>query len=142
MKFDWSSFGIEQGSSVNTNTISQVEKLLSVSFPNSYLELVRYSDIASPEISSFPYSNEGTCISEFFSFSPDVAPYTISWYSRAGKPPGLPKKMTPIARDADGYLICLNFNTPLVAVEVFDPNSSKTHFVAKNFDDFVNLWTE
>lgn len=142
MKFDWITFGIKEGSSVDTNTISQVEKLLSVSFPKSYLELVRYSDVASPETSSFPYSNEGTCISEFFSFSPDVAPYTISWYSGAGKPPGLPKQMTPIARDADGYLICLNFNTPLVAVEVFDPNSSKTHFVAKNFDDFVNLWAE
>ncbi|WP_149086343.1 SMI1/KNR4 family protein [Pseudomonas prosekii] len=142
MKFDWSSFGIEQGSSVDANTISQVEKLLSVNFPKSYLDLVTYSDEASPETSSFPYGNEGTCISEFFSFSPDVAPYTISWYSGAGTPPGLPKQMIPIARDASGYLICLNFNTPSVAVEIFDPNSSKTDFVANNFDDFVNSWTE
>ncbi|WP_258306528.1 SMI1/KNR4 family protein [Pseudomonas prosekii] len=50
--------------------------------------------------------------------------------------------MIPIARDASGYLICLNFNTPSVAVEIFDPNSSKTDFVANNFDDFVNSWTE
>jgi hypothetical protein len=98
MKFDWSSFGIEQGSSVDTNTISQVEKLLSVSFPKSYLDLVTYSDEASPEILSLPYGNELTCISEFFSFSPDVAPYTISWYSGAGKPLGLLKQMIPIAR--------------------------------------------
>ena len=50
--------------------------------------------------------------------------------------------MIPIARDAGGYLICLNFNTPTVDVEIFNPNSSKTDFVANNFDDFVNSWTE
>ncbi|WP_149086339.1 SMI1/KNR4 family protein [Pseudomonas prosekii] len=117
MKFDWSSFGIEQESSVDTNAISQIEKLLSVSFPKSYLDFVTYSDKASPEISSFPYGNEAACMSEFFFFSPDVAPYTISWYSGAGKPPGLPKQMIPIARDAGGYLIALNFNTPMVALK-------------------------
>jgi hypothetical protein len=142
MKFDWSSFGIEQGSSVDSTTISQVKKLLGVSFPKSYLDLVTYSDEASPEVSGFSYGNEGTCISEFFSFSPDVTPYTISWYLGAGKPPGLPKEMVPIARDADGYLVCLNFKTSSITVEIFDPNSSSTYFVASNFDDFVNLWSE
>jgi hypothetical protein len=142
MKFDWSTFGIEEGSSVDTNTISQVEKLLNVSFPKTYLDLVTYSNEASPEISSFPHGNEGTCISEFFSFSPDVAPYTISWYSAAGKPPGLLKQIIPIARDAGGYLICLNFNIPSISVEIFNQHSNKTYFIANNFDDFVNLWTE
>lgn len=142
MKFDWSSFGIEQGSSVDANTISQVEKLLSVTFPKSYLDLVTYSDEASPEVSSFSYDDEGTCISEFFSFSPDATPYTISWYSGAGKPPGLPNGLVPIARDAGGYLVCLNFNTPSITVEIFDPNSSKIHLVANNFDDFIGLWSE
>jgi hypothetical protein len=142
MKFYWSSFGIKQGSSVDRNTISKVQKLLDVSFPKSYLDLVTYSDEASPEVSAFSYGDEGTYISEFFSFSPDVTPYTISWYSGAGKPPGLPKGMVPIARDAGGYLVCLNFKTPSITVELFDPSSSSTYFVASNFDDFVNLWSE
>lgn len=142
MKFDWSSFGIEQGSSVDGDTIIQVQKLLGVAFPESYLDLVKYSDEASPEASSFPYGDEGTCISEFFSFSPDATPYTISWYLGAGKPPGLPNGMVPIARDAGGYLICLNFKTSSTTVEIFDPNSGRTYFVASNFDDFVNLWSE
>lgn len=142
MKFDWSPFGIEQGSSVDSNTISQVQKLLGVSFPKSYLDLVAYSDEASPEVSAFSYGDEGTCISEFFSFSPDVTPYTISWFSGAGKPTGLPKGMVPIARDAGGYLVCLNFKTPSITVEIFDPNSSSIYFAANNFDDFVNLWSE
>ncbi|MBP5954591.1 SMI1/KNR4 family protein [Pseudomonas anatoliensis] len=142
MKIDWCSFGIEQGSSVDSNTIFQVEELLGISFPKSYLDLVTFSDKAAPEISSFSYGNEKTCISEFFSFSPDVASHTILWYSGAGKPLGIPKQMIPIARDAGGYLVCLNFNTSSVAVEIFDPNSSKVNFVANNFSDFVNLWSE
>ncbi|WP_241173212.1 SMI1/KNR4 family protein [Pseudomonas chlororaphis] len=142
MKFDWSSFGIEQGSSIDGNTVSQVQKKLGVIFPKSYLDLVTYSDEASPEVSSFSYGDEGTCISEFFSFSPDATPYTISWYSGAGKPLGLPDGMIPIARDAGGYLVCLNFKTPSISVEVFDPNSSSTYFVASNFDDFVRAWSE
>lgn len=142
MKFDWSSFGIEQGSSVDDDTITQVQKLLGVAFPVSYLDLVKYSDEASPEVSSFPYGNEGTCISEFFSFSPDATPYTISWYLGAGTPPGLPNGMVPIARDAGGYLVCLNFKVPSIAVEIFDPSSGSTYFVASDFDEFVNLWSE
>jgi hypothetical protein len=142
MKFDWSTFGIEQGSSVDSNTISQVEKLLGVSFPNLYLDLIKYSDEASPEISSFSYGEEGTCISEFFSFSPDATPYTVPWYLGAGKPPGLPDGMIPIARDAGSYLICLNFNTPTITVEIFDPNSRKTYFIANDFYDFVSSWSE
>jgi hypothetical protein len=90
MKFGWSSFMVEQGSSVDGDTITQVQKkLLGVAFPESYLELVKYSDEASPEVSSFPYGNVASCISEFFSFSPDATPYTISWCVGVGRPPGL-----------------------------------------------------
>lgn len=64
MKFDWGSFGAEQDSSVDGDTITQVQnKLLGVVFPDSYLALVKYSDEASPEVSSFPYGNEASCMS-------------------------------------------------------------------------------
>lgn len=91
MKFDWGSFGAEQDSSVDGDTITQVQnKLLGVVFPDSYLALVKYSDEASPEVSSFPYGNEASCISEFFSFSPDATPYTISWEVGVGRPQDFP----------------------------------------------------
>lgn len=142
MKFDWNSFGIDPASSVDCHTISQVQKLLGVAFPNSLLDLVKYSDEAIPEISSFSYEDKGTCISEFFSFSPDVTPYTISWYLGAGKPPGLPQEMDPVAREAGGYLVCLNFKTSSIAVEIFDPSSGEAFFVASNFDEFVCSWSD
>ena len=142
MKYDWSSFGIDQGSSVDGNKISQVQKTIGVVFPDAYLDLVAYADEASPEISSFRYGDGETCISEFFPFSTELTPYTISWYLGPGAPPQLPKGMIPIARDAGGSLICLNFETPDVAVEIFDPTSSKTYVVASSFDDFINSWHE
>ncbi|WP_080932047.1 SMI1/KNR4 family protein [Pseudomonas fluorescens] len=142
MKFDWNSYGIDPGSSVDCDTIFQVQKLLGVVFPESFLNLVTYSNEASPEISSFSYGNEETCISEFFSFSPVVTPYTITWYLGAGRPLGLPKGMVPIARDAGGYLVCLNFKTFSITVEIFDTNSRNVYFIANSFDDFVNLWSE
>lgn len=142
MKFDWSTFGIEPDSTVDDDTISQIQKLFGVLFPRSYLDLVTYADEASPEVSSFPYGEGETCISEFFSFSPDKVPYTISWYSGPGAPPGLPKGMIPVARDAGGFLICLNFKTESISVEIFDPNSNNIYFVANSFDEFVELWSE
>ncbi|WP_412071260.1 SMI1/KNR4 family protein [Pseudomonas fluorescens] len=59
-----------------------------------------------------------------------------------GKTSRASKKIIPIARDAGGYLICLNFNIPSISVEIFNQHSNKTYFIANNFDDFVNLWTE
>ncbi|NAT25708.1 SMI1/KNR4 family protein [Pseudomonas syringae] len=142
MKFDWSSFGIEKNSVMDSNSLSKVQKSLGVNFPSAYLDLVTYSDEASPEISSFPYGETGTCISEFFSLLPNESPYTVSWYSGLGKPPNLPEGFVPIARDAGGYLICLNFKNPSPTVEIFDPNSNETFFIANNFDEFVNMWSE
>jgi hypothetical protein len=142
MKIDWSSFGIEQSSSVTDDIISQTQKLLGVSFPNSYLDLVTYSDKSSPETSSFPYDGNESCISEFFEFSPDIRPYTIAWYVRAGGTAGLPAGIVPIARDAGDYLVCFNFNRPSITVEIFDPNSSSLYFVANSFEEFAGLWTE
>jgi len=58
MKIDWSSFGIEQSSSVTENTISQTQTLLGVRFPNLHLDLATYSDKSSPETSYFPYNDK------------------------------------------------------------------------------------
>jgi hypothetical protein len=142
MKLDWNSFGIDPRPSVDCDTIFQVQKLLGVAFPDTFLDLVTYSDNASPETSSFLYGDEETCISEFFSFSPAMTPYTITWHLGVGSPPGLPKGMVPIARDAGGYLVCLNFQSCSITVEIFDPNSRNAYFIANSFDDFVNLWSE
>lgn len=140
--FNWGYFGIEPNFIVDEDTIRQTQKLFGVLFPQSYLDLVTYADEASPEICSFSYGNEEACISEFFSFSSDKVPYTISWYSGPGAPPGLPKGMIPVARDAGGFLICLNFKTESTPVEIFDPNSNNIYFVANSFDEFVELWSE
>ncbi|WP_099236294.1 SMI1/KNR4 family protein [Pseudomonas sp. ICMP 460] len=142
MKYDWSSFGIDKGSSVDENKIFQLQKTLGVIFPESYLDLVTFADEASPAMSSFSYGEEETCVSEFFSFSSEVTPHTISWYIGPGRPPKLPNGMIPIARDAGGVLICLNFETTNVAVEVFDPTSKKSHTASNDFDDFINSWQE
>ncbi len=60
MKLDWSPFGIEPNSTVNDGTISQIQKLFGMLFPQSYLALVTYADKASPEVSSFPYAEGET----------------------------------------------------------------------------------
>ncbi|MFJ2494564.1 SMI1/KNR4 family protein [Pseudomonas iridis] len=127
---------------MSKNTIYQVQKLLYANFPESYLDLVIHSDSASPKTSEFSYGDEKTCISEFFQFSADVTPYTILWNLEAGSRPGLPKGMVPIARDAGGKLVYLNLNTHSIAIEIFDPASSKTHVTASNFDEFIGLWSE
>ena len=109
---------------MDINTIPQVEKLLSVSSPKTHLDLITYSNEVSPEISSLPYGNEETCISEFFIFRLMWPRTPYHGTHLAGKHQSFKKKIH-IARDARGYLICLNFNTPSVAIEIFDPNSRK-----------------
>ncbi|WP_178125939.1 SMI1/KNR4 family protein [Pseudomonas sp. Fl5BN2] len=140
MTMDWSAWEIEPGSEVDEQIISQVQQRIGVEFPALYLDLVRYAEAATPGVGTFPHGSGYACISEFFDFSLGNEPWTLLWYASAGRVPGLAKGCLPIARDAGGLLICLDFNSPNVAVEVFDPDSASRYPVAPDFKAFVELW--
>ncbi|MDP1977641.1 SMI1/KNR4 family protein [Undibacterium sp.] len=140
--FDWSSFGIEKKSSVDTRMVSLIQKQLDLVFPDSYIDLMKYADGASPEISSFDYEDSGTCISEFFEFSDELRPPTIMWYARPQGVSNLPERYIPIARDAGDYMICLNFNSSPPTVEILDPATHQLSLIAPSFSQFVRLWHE
>ncbi|PUA42988.1 SMI1/KNR4 family protein [Pseudomonas protegens] len=125
---------------MNEQLIAQVQQRLGLEFPALYLELVQYAAAATPGIGTFRYGNAYTCISEFFEFGLSNQPWSLLWYASPGRVPGLPAGCLPIARDAGGLLICLDFNSPGVAVEVFDPDSSRRYPVAPDFKAFVELW--
>ncbi|MFZ6775944.1 SMI1/KNR4 family protein [Undibacterium sp. Ji83W] len=139
---DWDSFGTEKKSSVDTRIVSVVQEKLNVIFPQSYVDLVMYCDCACPEISTFEYQEEETCISEFFEFTDEVRQFTISWYARPHGVFNLPERFIPIARDAGAYLICLNFDKSSPTVDIFDPASGQSLFVARSFSEFVSCWHE
>ncbi|MCO7580038.1 MULTISPECIES: SMI1/KNR4 family protein [Pseudomonas chlororaphis group] len=140
MPLDWNTWEIEPGSAVDEQLIAQVQQRLGVEFPALYLELVQYAAAATPGIGTFPYGNGYACISEFFEFGLDNQPWSLLWYASPGRVPGLAAGCLPIARDAGGLLICLDFNSPRVAVEVFDPESASRYPVAADFKAFVELW--
>ncbi|MDD2893357.1 MAG: SMI1/KNR4 family protein [Halothiobacillaceae bacterium] len=142
MPINWEAFGIKRNSGVTLEMVSSVQKNLGIVLPETYVDLVMYSDGACPEISSFEYQDDGTCISEFFEFSDEVRPYTITWYTRPGGLTNLPDRFVPIARDAGDYLICLDFNKSPASIVVFDPISQQSFFVANSFGEFVSLWHE
>jgi hypothetical protein len=140
MALDWNAWEIEPGSAVDEQLIAQVQQRLGVEFPALYLELVQYAEAATPGGGSFAYAGGYACISEFFDFSLNDQPWSLLWYASPGRVPGLAAGCLPIARDAGGLLICLDFNSPGVAVEVFDPDSARRHPVAPDFKAFVELW--
>ncbi len=140
MTLDWNAWEIQPGSTVDDSLIAQVQQRLGVEFPPLYLELVRYAEAATPEIGTFAYGNGYACISEFFEFSLNNQPWTLLWYASPDRVPGLAAGCLPIARDAGGLLICLDFNSPCVAVEVFDPDTGCRYPVAADFPAFVELW--
>ncbi|MEN5092258.1 SMI1/KNR4 family protein [Pseudomonas protegens] len=140
MTLDWNAWEIEPGSAVDEQLIAQVQQRLGVEFPPLYLQLVQYAAAATPGIGTFPYGNGYACLSEFFDFSLNNQPWTLLWYASPGRVPGLAAGCLPIARDAGGLLICLDFNSPGVAVEVFDPESAGRYPVAADFQAFVELW--
>lgn len=142
MSFNWENFGISAGSKVDHQIISTIQENLGFIFPESYIDLVKFSDCASPEIASFNYDDDETSISEFFEFSDEVRPYTISWYLRPDRYPFLTKGYVPIARDAGDFLICLNFNKVPASIEIIDPETNKLSPVADSFDQFVDMWHE
>jgi SMI1-KNR4 cell-wall len=142
MSINWEKFGIEAGSEVDDQIVSSIQKNLGVVFPDSYVDLVKFSNCASPEISTFKYQNDETCISDFFEFSEQIKPNTISWYVRPGGFPFLSSGYIPIARDAGDFLICLNFNKTPASVEIIDPTTHKSSLIADSFDQFVSLWHE
>lgn len=139
--YNWDEFGIDRNSDVDDQLISRLEKAFNISFPESYLDLVRFNSEASPEVCVFSYQDGETCISEFFKFSEQVEPYTISWYLKKGIE-GMPEGIVPIARDAGDYLICLDFSEPIVGVKLFNPNDSKIYHIANNFDEFLESLSE
>ena len=140
LTMDWNTFAIEPGSSVTDAVIAQVQQQLGVLLPALYLDLVRYAEEASPEVSCFSYGLGETCISEFFTFSAETRPDSLLWYAQRVQ--GLPAGYRPIARDAGGWLICLDFNSPSVAVELFATDSQSSHWVAPYFEAFVQLWRD
>nr|BFD38958.1 hypothetical protein FFPRI1PSEUD_04570 [Pseudomonas sp. FFPRI_1] len=140
MTLDWNTWEIEPGSAVDEPLIAEVQQRLGVEFPPLYLELVQYADAATPGLGSFAYDGGYTCISEFFEFGLGTQPWTLLWYASPGRVPGLAAGCLPIARDAGGLLICLDFNSLGVAVEIFDPESASRHPVAADFKAFVELW--
>ncbi len=140
MTLDWNAWEIEPGSTVDEHLIAQVQQRLGVELPPLYLELVRYAEAATPGIGTFAYGNGYACISEFFAFSLNDAPWTLPWYASPGRVPGLAAGCLAIARDAGGLLVCLDFNSPRVAVEIFDPDSANRYPVAADFQAFVELW--
>lgn len=140
MSTDWEFFGVKKKLGVSSELVASVQKALGVVFPSSYIDLVMFSDGACPEMACFEYQDDGTCISEFFEFTDDVRLGTIAWYARPNGIPNLPDKFIPIARDAGDYLICLDFKKTPASVEIFDPNSYRSSFVASSFDKFVSLW--
>ncbi|WP_369003486.1 MULTISPECIES: hypothetical protein [Pseudomonas] len=46
--------------------------------------------------------------------------------------------MIPVARDAGGFLICLNLKTDSIPVEIFVPNSNNIYFVANSLMTLLN----
>ncbi|WP_145250226.1 hypothetical protein [Pseudomonas sp. SJZ131] len=88
MKFELSSLGVEQGPSVDGDTITQVQKI--------YLALLfqshtwSWSNIPMRHLQKYRHFRMGTkLVREFFWFSPDATPYTISGYFVLGRPPRL-----------------------------------------------------
>jgi hypothetical protein len=143
MNINWIAFGIEAGSPVSRQTVMEVEQRLGVVFPEAYLDLVFFANEASPEISTFKVGGSlSTCVSEFFSLTPSATHCSVLWYSMAGIVPGLPEKMIPIAREAGGQLICLDFRQGCDGVALFDGLSHDVYSIANTFDAFVQLWEE
>lgn len=137
---DWGIYGIAKNPIITQELISAIETQLNLALPETYLDLIKYSDEAAPEISTFSYANESTCISEFFEFSQKNQPYTVCWYLDPNRNLGLPDKFLPFARDAGDQLMCLDYNFTPPTVELFKPQSKERFFVADNFEDFVKLW--
>lgn len=143
MKFDWDSFGIEKNSPVDHQTITLIQKQLGVILPENYIDLLKYANEAAPEISSFHFgTGQETCVSEFFAATETSEPQSVLWYSKPHKIEGLPLQSVPIARDAGGYIIYLNFQRQPASIELIDPNSRSIFHIANSFDEFITLWQE
>jgi hypothetical protein len=74
---DWASYGIPQGESASEDSIAVLERRLGFSLPAAYVDLAKFRNGASPEISAFRFGDDETCISEFFEISSSPDQYTV-----------------------------------------------------------------
>jgi len=138
---DWTRYGIAQGESVSEDAIAALEQRLGYPLPPAYVNLARFCNGASPEISEFRVADFATCISDFFEISTTPDLFTVLWYLRP-QAMNLPSQFVPIARDPMGGMILLNYETIPPTVEFLDQATGKIHFVSNSFESFVTNWHE
>lgn len=138
---DWTSYGVELKSQVTDQMIANVEARLGVSLPKVYIDLVKYNDEATFEIGAFEYDGGMTCISEFFKFTDVEEQYSVLWYQQPGRI-DLPTNLVAVARDAGGYLVCLDFNSPDASIKLYIPNEKLLLNIADSFEGFVSILQE
>ena len=130
--------GLVNESPVSDATIRQVESILGLELPSAYREFVLFCDEASPEVGTFRFGDDETCISEFFRFSSDPKDPVgiLSYYGSIDS--GIPENVVPIARDAGDYLVCLDLREGQQAVVLFEPSRMELFPVARSFEDFID----
>ena len=138
---DWKSYGVEPKSQVTDKMIMDVEARLGASLPLAYLDLVKYNDEPVFEVGVFKYNGGRSCISEFFKFTDTDVQYSILWYKCPNRIE-LPSNLVAIARDAGGYLICLDLNSPVDSVKLYIPNKKNILDIADSFEEFISSLQE
>ena len=148
MKIDW----YECEKQASQERIKSVEKEIGLSFPQSFIDLMKECDGGWPEIGSFSFDNTflgvvmGSSISNFLSFTEDtrVTEHLIGiyklFYDR------FPKNVIAFGYTGSGDYICFDYrkdkktsNPEIVYWEHSAPDDESISFVARNFDAFMAM---
>ena len=130
------------GCGVSECDIRFIEERTGFILPNKYSDLMRLQNGGDVENNEFCYTNK---ISNNLEFG---RVYMLNLFDviklYIDSPEFFPKGLIPFANDGGGNLTCFDYrkckeNPPIVFWVCGDPEGEDTHFVANNFEEFVNM---
>lgn len=126
--------------------IRKIEAFCKVTLPVSYVDVMKLHDGGYINNDTFYYynNNNNKCIGNIGVMYKILNGYESLLGDLIDPPEFFPKGLIPFADDGGGNLTCFDYrncteNPPIVFWVCGDPEGEDTHFVAKNFEEFVNM---
>lgn len=148
----WNEFGVIYPQAM-TEEISILEMNTGVKFPQDYLELMLQHNGGNVINSNFIYLDkyrkdiEIGSIGSMLHLTWKEYPYDSILGLHSSPPEFFPNGLVPFADDGGGNLTCFDYrktkkDPPIVFWVHDDPEGEDVHFIANNFEEFINILHE
>lgn len=141
--FCWKSTGITYSGALECD-IDFVERRIDINLPEEYVELIKEHNGGYVKNKEFVYRNANNEIELGSMYMLNLFDILKEYIN---PPEFFPKRLVPFAEDGGGNLTCFDYRETKINPSIVfwvhdDPEGNDVHFVANNFEEFINMLHE